>query len=164
MQVNLLGNVVDDRTGTVNIGFEVNDLLSNVRFRGDVNVSLEEYKNAFSTDGVAPLVMEKLSKAVVGEDSVSKGVVMLKEEISEALQKLTMELTMMIVGMQRGEEEDLMPPIPAPPEVDDEEEPAEEEEEHKDPEETEDSEEPMEEIPEEVEEVDNGDTTDTDNL
>lgn len=108
MQVNLLGNVVDDRTGTVNVGFEINDILNNIRYRGDLNVSQEEYNKAFLQGGIAPLVLEKLSKSVVGEDSVSKGVILVKEEMEKQMQKLTLELTMMI-------SQALAPQIPMPP-------------------------------------------------
>ena len=108
MQVNLLGNVVDDRTGTVNVGFEINDILNNIRYRGDLNVSQEEYNKAFMQGGIAPLVLEKLSKSVVGEDSVSKGVTLLKEQIEKEMQKLTMELTMMIAQALTPQ----MPPLP----------------------------------------------------
>ena len=108
MQVNLLGNVVDDRTGTINVGFEINDILNNIRYRGDLNVSQEEYNKAFLQGGIAPLVLEKLSKSVVGEDSVSKGVILVKEEIEKQMQKLTLELTMMI-------SQALAPQVPMPP-------------------------------------------------
>lgn len=108
MQVNLLGNVVDDRTGTINVGFEINDILNNIRYRGDLNVSMEEYNKAFMQGGIAPLVLEKLSKSVVGEDSVSKGVILVKEEIEKQMQKLTLELTMMI-------SQALAPQVPMPP-------------------------------------------------
>lgn len=108
MQVNLLGNVVDDRTGTINVGFEINDILNNIRYRGDLNVSQEEYNKAFMQGGIAPLVLEKLSKSVVGEDSVSKGVILVKEEIEKQMQKLTLELTMMI-------SQALAPQMPMPP-------------------------------------------------
>lgn len=108
MQVNLLGNVVDDRTGTINVGFEINDILNNIRYRGDLNVSQEEYNKAFMQGGIAPLVLEKLSKSVVGDDSVSKGVTLLKEQIEKEMQKLTMELTMMIAQA-------LTPQVPMPP-------------------------------------------------
>lgn len=108
MQVNLLGNVVDDRTGTINVGFEINDILNNIHYRGDLNVSKEEYNKAFMQGGIAPLVLEKLSKSVVGDDSVSKGVTLLKEQIEKEMQKLTMELTMMIAQA-------LAPQIPIPP-------------------------------------------------
>lgn len=108
MQVNLLGNVVDDRTGTINVGFEINDILNNIRYRGDLNVSQEEYNKAFMQGGIAPLVLEKLSKSVVGEDSVSKGVILVKEEIEKQMQKLTLELTMMI-------SQALTPQMPIPP-------------------------------------------------
>lgn len=107
MQVNLLGNVVDDRTGTINVGFEINDILNNIRYRGDLNVSQEEYNKAFLQGGIAPLVLEKLSKSVVGEDSVSKGVILVREEIEKQMQKLTMELTMMISQALTP-----MPPLP----------------------------------------------------
>lgn len=108
MQVNLLGNVVDDRTGTINVGFEINDILNNIRYRGDLNVSQEEYNKAFMQGGIAPLVLEKLSKSVVGEDSVSKGVILVREEIEKQMQKLTLELTMMI-------SQALAPQMPMPP-------------------------------------------------
>ena len=108
MQVNLLGNVVDDRTGTINVGFEINDILNNIRYRGDLNVSKEEYNKAFMQGGIAPLVLEKLSKSVVGEDSVSKGVILVREEIEKQMQKLTLELTMMI-------SQALTPQMPMPP-------------------------------------------------
>lgn len=108
MQVNLLGNVVDDRTGTVNVAFEINDILNNIRYRGDLNVSKEEYNKAFLQGGIAPLVLEKLSKSVVGEDSVSKGVILVREEIEKQMQKLTLELTMMI-------SQALAPQMPMPP-------------------------------------------------
>lgn len=108
MQVNLLGNVVDDRTGTINVGFEINDILNNIRYRGDLNVSQEEYNKAFMQGGIVPLVLEKLSKSVVGEDSVSKGVILVKEEIEKQMQKLTLELTMMI-------SQALAPQMPMPP-------------------------------------------------
>lgn len=108
MQVNLLGNVVDDRTGTINVGFEINDILNNIRYRGDLNVSQEEYNKAFLQGGIAPLVLEKLSKSVVGEDSVSKGVILVREEIEKQMQKLTLELTMMI-------SQALAPQMPMPP-------------------------------------------------
>ncbi|WP_055078791.1 hypothetical protein [Lagierella massiliensis] len=108
MQVNLLGNVVDDRTGTVNVAFEINDILNNIRYRGDLNVSQEEYNKAFMQGGIAPLVLEKLSKSVVGDDSVSKGVTLLKEQRERELQKLTMELTMMIAQALTPQ----MPPLP----------------------------------------------------
>ncbi|WP_055078779.1 hypothetical protein [Lagierella massiliensis] len=108
MQVNLLGNVVDDRTGTVNVAFEINDILNNIRYRGDLNVSQEEYNKAFMQGGIAPLVLEKLSKSVVGDDSVSKGVTLLKEQIEKEMQKLTMELTMMIAQALTPQ----MPPLP----------------------------------------------------
>lgn len=107
MQVNLLGNVVDDRTGTINVGFEINDILNNIHYRGDLNVSQEEYNKAFLQGGIAPLVLEKLSKSVVGEDSVSKGVILVREEIEKQMQKLTMELTMMISQALTP-----MPPLP----------------------------------------------------
>ena len=108
MQVNLLGNVVDDRTGTINVGFEINDILNNIHYRGDLNVSQEEYNKAFMQGGIAPLVLEKLSKSVVGEDSVSKGVILVREEIEKQMQKLTLELTMMI-------SQALTPQMPMPP-------------------------------------------------
>lgn len=115
MQVNLLGNVVDDRTGTVNVGFEINDILNNIRYRGDLNVSQEEYNKAFMQGGIAPLVLEKLSKSVVGEDSVSKGVILVKEEIEKQMQKLTLELTMMISQALAPQ----MPPLPSEDKKDD---------------------------------------------
>ncbi|MEJ8751673.1 hypothetical protein WKS98_03430 [Lagierella sp. ICN-221743] len=110
MQVNLLGNVVDDRTGTINVGFEINDILNNIRYRGDLNVSQEEYNKAFLQGGIAPLVLEKLSKSVVGEDSVSKGVILVREEIEKQMQKLTLELTMMISQALAPQVQ--MPPMP----------------------------------------------------
>lgn len=108
MQVNLLGNFFDSSTGTVNIGFEVKDIINNLSFRGDMTISQEEYNKAFMQGGIAPLVLEKLSKSVVGEDSVSKGVILVKEEIEKQMQKLTMELTMMIAQALTPQ----MPPLP----------------------------------------------------
>lgn len=108
MQVNLLGNFFDSSTGTVNIGFEVKDIINNLSFRGDMNISQEEYNKAFLQGGIAPLVLEKLSKSVVGEDSVSKGVILVREEIEKQMQKLTLELTMMIAQALTPQ----MPPLP----------------------------------------------------
>lgn len=111
MQVNLLGNVVDDRTGTVNVGFEIDDILNSVRIRGDINVSKEEYNKAFMNAGLGPMIIEKLSKSLNDENGINKGVVLLKDELDKELKKMAVEFTMMIMDIMK-QQTPAMPPMP----------------------------------------------------
>lgn len=115
MQVNLLGNVVDDRTGTVNVGFEIDDILNSVRIRGDINVSKEEYNKAFMNAGLGPMIIEKLSKSLNDENGINKGVVLLKDELDKELKKMAVEFTMMIMDIMK-QQTPAMPPMPPNPE------------------------------------------------
>lgn len=115
MQVNLLGNVVDDRTGTVNVGFEIDDILNSVRIRGDINVSKEEYNKAFMNAGLGPMIIEKLSKSLNDENGINKGVVLLKDELDKELKKMAVEFTMMIMDIMK-QQAPAMPPMPPNPE------------------------------------------------
>lgn len=115
MQVNLLGNVIDDRTGTVNVGFEVDDILNSVRIRGDINVSKEEYSKAFMNAGLGPMIIEKLSKSLNDENGINKGVVLLKDELDKELKRMAVEFTMMIMDIIK-QQTPAMPPMPPNPE------------------------------------------------